>query len=489
MKKCLTIIITLICLNMQAQQNQTMYFMHIPQANITNPAIYGPCKITISGILIPLSGQLIPPLYLNYNNNGFAYNQFIHHGTGLQVDSLIMDFPNLIDKMRKVNFLQLETQIPWINVSYIWKNWYFSFGINEKINFMASIPRDLILLGWEGNGQSLLGEKAFLSYLGLNMNWFREYSLGAARPIDNKWTVGARAKLLFGKANLWFKNDQFTWKTNKDDFSYTFDTDMQVMQSQPFFDITQFEYNYAQDSLMFDMDTILNPDDMTFKQVKKQVIFNKKNKGFALDLGATYKFNEKITFYGSLLDFGFIRYKQNASGVRTQGQFYFDGWNIQPYIEGNDSISEENTQAFVDSVIQIFNPHLVKKAYTYWLPSRLYLGCTYKFNDKYNVGALFRGEYFLRRVHTALTLSGNAQFAKWFSSSISYTIQNNSFKNLGLGFALKFGWYQWYMVSDNIFGFIFPQSNRTINLRMGMNMIFGCKKRQTSIMLDTKFMQ
>jgi hypothetical protein len=71
-------------------------------------------------------------------------------------------------------------------------------------------------------------------FFGANINWHREYAIGAATSINSKWTVGARAKLLFGKANLWFKNNQLTWNTNKDDFSYTFDADMEVHSSQPF---------------------------------------------------------------------------------------------------------------------------------------------------------------------------------------------------------------------------------------------------------------
>lgn len=471
------------------QQNQTMYFMHIPQANITNPAVYGPCKLTISGLLVPISGQLIPPLYLNYNNNGFAYKHFIHHGTGVRSDSLIMDFPLLIDKMKKVNYISLETHIPWLNVSYIWKDWYFSFGINERINAMVSLPRDLFVLAWEGNGKSLLGEKAMLSFLGANVNWYREYAIGAARQLDRKWTVGARSKLLFGKSNLWFKNNRFTWHTNADDYSYTFDVDMDIRASQPFYDITKLIYDYNLDSLMFEMDTILDMGDAEVRDIMKNVVFNSKNKGIGFDFGAKYQYNDKITLYASLLDFGFIRYKQNAEVVKAKGTFYFDGWDIQPYFENNDSVTEAHTQAFVDSVIKLFDPNHQSKAYNYWLPSRLYVGGTYKLTDKYNIGLLFRNEFFLKRIHSAVTLSGNAQFTKWFSANMSYTVQNNSMKHLGLGFGLKFGFYQWYMVSDNIFGFIFPQSTRTINLRMGLNMIFGCKKRESSTMLNTNFVQ
>ncbi|HOU97383.1 MAG TPA: DUF5723 family protein [Bacteroidales bacterium] len=475
--------------SLYAQQNQTLYFMSVPQANITNPALYGPCKLTISGLLIPVSGQLMPPLYLNYNNNGFSYKQFIHHGNGLMSDSLIFDFPNLIDKMRRVNYLSFETHIPWINVSYIWRNWYFSFGVNERINAMLSLPKDLVVLAWEGNGKSLLGQDAFLNFLGANINWHREYAIGAATSINSKWTVGARAKLLFGKANLWFKNNQLTWNTNKDDFSYTFDADMEVHSSQPFFDITKFQYDDVNDSLMFEMDTLINMDNVDFNTIKKQVIFNAKNKGVALDLGAKYIFNNKITLYGSLLDVGFIRYKQNADGLKAKGNFYFDGWDIQPYFQKDDSVIKAHADAFRDSVIKLFDPTLINKTYNYWLPSRLYLGGTYQLTEKYNVGALFRGEFYLKRIHAALTLSGNAKFTKWLSTSVSYTVQNNSFTNVGLGFAMKFGFYQWYMVSDNVMGFIWPQSSRNFNLRMGLNMIFGCKKKENSTMLNTNFVQ
>ncbi len=487
MKKLIFIIFNiLLIITGYSQQNQTMYFMNIPQANITNPAIYSHCKLTISGLLIPITGQIMPPLYINYNNNAFTYKQFIHHGTGHTSDSLIFDFPQLIDHLKKVNYITFETHIPWLNVGYIWKDWYFNFSLTERFSTMISIPRDLVVLAWEGNGKSLLDRKAFLSFLGLNLNWYREYYIGAAKSLNNKWTVGGRAKLLFGKANLWFKNNQLTWHTNPADYAYTFNADMLIYESQPFFDITKFEYDYVNDSLMFDSDTLINPDNISFKDFKKKVLFNSKNKGFSIDLGAKYIYNNKITLYASLLDFGFIRYKQ-ADGVKAKGEFYFDGWNIQPLLQKNDSITDKQIDNFRDSVIRIFNPQLVNGPYTYWLTSKLYVGGTYQFNEKYSASLLLRNEYFLRRVHSALTLHGQAKLTKWFSTNLSYTIQNNSFNNVGLGFALKFAFFQWYMVSDNVLGFIWPQSTQNINLRMGMNLIFGCKKKETSTFLNTNF--
>ena len=36
---------------------------------------------------------------------------------------------------------------------------------------------------------------------------------------------------------------------------------------------------------------------------------------------------------------------------------------------------------------------------------------------------------------------------------------------------------QFYLVSDNILGFLWPQSTKNLNLRFGFNMIFGCREK------------
>ena len=72
--------------------------------------------------------------------------------------------------------------------------------------------------------------------------------------------------------------------------------------------------------------------------------------------------------------------------------------------------------------------------------------------------------------------------------TISYTVENNSFKQVGAGVLFKIPWVQFYVVTDNVCGFIWPQATRNINFRLGINLLFGCDKKQSSIMVDTKFM-
>lgn len=477
-KNYLLVILILICVNtIFAQQNHTLYYMHrIPQSNLLNPAIQNECKLYLSGMALPVVGQVLPPIHFNYNNNGFALNQFIRPGTGTQADSMIFDFPYLLTKLKTVNYLSVEADINLLSAGYRWKQWYFTFNLTEKLDVQASFPKDLVTLAWEGNGKSLLGKEAFLSYLGAGVNWYREWAVGASKTISNKLTVGGRGKLLFGKENLWFKSQQLTWKTDEEDYAYTFKANWEVHSSNHFIDITKLQVDYLNDSLMYE-DTVFEPN-------AKDIIMEGRNPGAAIDLGFKYVFNNKINFYGSLLDIGFIHYKNNTNGVKASGEFYFDGWDIKPYFNKNDSVSKEHENQFRDSVIKIFEPTLNDNAYNYWLAPKMYLGGTYTLNQKINFGLLLRGDIFLKRLHGGLTLSANANLKKWFMGTLSYTVENNSFKQIGAGVLFKIPWFQFYVVTDNVLGIIWPEATRNLNFRLGINMLFGCDKKEASNLVE-----
>ena len=165
----------------QAQQNNTLFFMHkLPQSNLLNPAVQGKCNLYLSGLAIPVAGQIPPPVYFNYGNNGFAYNQFIHKGTGLQSDSLILDFNNLIDKLRPMNYISAEMHLNLLSVGFRlqnifnskFKDYYFTFNVTEKADFKFGFPKDLIAMPWQGNG-AYINETADFG-LRLDFSHYRE---------------------------------------------------------------------------------------------------------------------------------------------------------------------------------------------------------------------------------------------------------------------------------------------------------------------------
>ena len=124
-----------------------------------------------------------------------------------------------------------------------------------------------------------------------------------------------------------------------------------------------------------------------------------------------------------------------------------------------------------------------KDSYTQWLTPKFYLGGTYTMNEKLNFGMLVRGDVFQQRLHGGMTLSANSQLTKWFAGSLSYSVMNSSFNNIGAGVVFKIPWFQFYIVTDNI-SVIWPQSVRNVNFRMGINFLLGCDGKNSSAKLD-----
>lgn len=211
---------------------------------------------------------------------------------------------------------------------------------------------------------------------------------------------------------------------------------------------------------------------------------NGKNLGFGIDIGAVYKYDEKITLYGSIIDIGYIRWKDNPQTLRANGTFLFDGYDVTHFLQEDDSLNEEIMDQQIDSVIHLFTYENQVEKYNTYLNPKIYLGGTYKINNMFTGGFLYRGELYQHRFLSSITLSGMANVKKWFSASLSYSIINNSFANVGAGLIFKTGPVQYFFITDNVLGSIWPQATRNLNLRLGINMMFGCKKKTSDALIN-----
>lgn len=482
------IIVIMSHLNISGQQNNTMFYMFkIPQASLLNPAIQHDCKI-FAGI------PVLSSIHLNYGNNGFKYNELIHKGTGDMSDSLIIDFPLFLSKIRRVNYMTMENHINLLSGAYKWKDYYFSLYITEKIDFKFSFPDDLMFMAWEGNAQyildeidgteeSMLGKTMDLNGLGFSFTHYREYALGASKVINDKWTAGVRAKILFGKANIWTTRNNLSLTTDEEDFAYTINSDVEFNMSQPFYHITEFYFDNKVDSIKIEGEA---NEDLNIGDY----ITNGHNLGFGIDLGGIYKVNDDITLYGSLLDIGYIKWKDNLTNLKQDGNLYYDGYDTETLMSLDNSLIdalEGNIDSlltlFGDSMVRIFNIDHTMESYNSYLSPKLHLLGTYKYNDKIYFGILARAELYQKKINPSVTLSCNTNFFDWLSATGSYTIMYNTFTNIGLGFAAKYGPVQFYMVTDNIWA-IWPQSTRNVNLRFGFNLLFGCGQKETATLID-----
>ena len=103
------------------------------------------------------------------------------------------------------------------------------------------------------------------------------------------------------------------------------------------------------------------------------------------------------------------------------------------------------------------------------------MGGTYTMNHKLNFSVLDRLYIHNGQTQNSLSLSANAMLGKFFSVTGSYSAIGNRYDNLGLGMAVRLGFLQLYMVNDNLLALTNPAKAQFVNIRFGMNFLFGRK--------------
>jgi hypothetical protein len=442
-----------------AQVNQTIYFMDkLPQSSLLNPAYQHAHSFHIG---LPL----ISSINLSAGTNFASFSDLIFrhpHNDSLisflHPDASLEDFTS---RLRKVNSFTPDLHLNILSFGFRVKRSFFSFNISERTSFQASLPKDLVLLMLNGNAQ-FAGQTADFSNLSADLNYFREYGLGYSRSINRKLDVGARAKLLFGKANFSISDSDIGLYTDPDSYELQLRSKFTVNFALP---LTLINGNIDEVRMHFD-DEDYNPLDF---------VFNTGNPGFALDLGATYRLLDQLTLYASVVDLGFISWKKDVYNLSMDGSFEYEGLDLSSSFDSADD--SKPGSSLLDTLNSIFTLEDSSNAFTRGLPARVFLGGTWELNHLLNFGLLSRSRIYQNSLEQAFTLSANYNFRRWFSASASYSAMNNSYNNLGLGFSLRGGGMQFYMLTDNLNSVFYPHHTRGVNLWFGLNLVFGHKSR------------
>ena len=180
---------------------------------------------------------------------------------------------------------------------------------------------------------------------------------------------------------------------------------------------------------------------------------------------------------------GFINWLHNSQIASAKGEYTFEGVELsfRENEEGKLSFGIDtlryNAEHIADTLVELFDMEIKNKSYMTWLPSNIYLGATYQLHEKIGFGFLYRGEFYRKTYNQSITLSANSNITHWLSLHASWSLNNNTAMNLGLGFSARLGFITWFMVTDDVIGLVFPQKAKTVNIRMGCNLTFGHEKK------------
>lgn len=404
----------------------------LPQSNQLNPALLPDFKVSIG--LPGLSG-----FRMNASQN-FTNLDIL---TSKNEDGT-MDLANVYDNLKRNNRTTVNLNANIFHLGIRTQNAYTAFSINTRTFNRFSFPRSLVDLVYYGNASNQIDASNLdFSKLSFKSNSFTEIGISHGRSIlKGKMTVGARFKFLIGHAYADVSNFNLSLRTFGDSDSIRISTEGFTIRTGGVTGLL------AQEG---------SDEDLIPSLIA--------NKGFALDLGATYQFSKKIKFFGSINDLGYIAWndytyklKAESSGITFKGADFL-----------GQSIDEE-----LDSLINEYDFEEVNnESFRNSLMANVYLGASYDLSKRQTVSTIFYSELYRGAIIPAFTAMYNFQYNTFFNVALASTFMNGRINNIGTGFTLNLIPFQICVTTNDLLSIINPMKGKSVDLRFGINFTFG----------------
>lgn len=440
MKKIVMILLGLVLFEgVMAQRNFTLHqHQHMAQSIHVNPAFRPNARIYANiGVGMHSFGV---------NHSGFTLDQLLFERD--YDDSLEFRPSEAIAAMGRINHLNLDFNNELVGFGLRLGKTYFSLTATNRMQFSFIYPRDLFRIVFEGNGGEFLGQRADLDGLGIKLNSYMEYALGVNRSFfEDKLVVGGRFKLLSGIANIHTARSELGISTDSTTFDITIDGVMHAYSSG--------------------LDSYSNSD---FRNLGFKYLTRFPNLGMGLDLGATFQLNDMLDFSASVIDLGFIRWKDgNKNFISNEVDYTFQGIDINQYMADSSSFVDN----FTDSLRTIFDASENDDEYTTSLNTRFYLGARFKVGDMVHLNALWFNEFILGRYRPGVSVGATVKLKEILSVSANYSIYGRSASNIGLGLNMRLGSVQFFAMTDNVLGVLNLSGSKNWHVNLGMSLCIG----------------
>ena len=444
-----------------AQNKQLLYgFKDIPQSLMANP-----------GEETQLERHFGIPLFSQFHINGGSSGVSVYDIFADDGGDINQRIGQKIFELSADDFFTATQQLELI--SFGWRNlkdFYFSGGIYQEMDFVAYFPRDLAILAWEGN-QNYLDYPFDLGQVSAVADLITVYHFGVNKKVNKRWTLGGRVKLYSGIINVRSTSN-----------SGTFTTRVAPAGSENIYQHT------VQDAdVTVNTSGITDLDEGGASKVLGRAIFSG-NIGLGVDLGATYRINDRTNITASLLDVGAIVYSKNNESYQARGSYTLNGIELlfPPLSEGEPS--PPYWEDLEDEIEQAIPIDTTTSSYTVWRPLKLNGAINYGFGeslggDSCDCRNMDSGTDWQNRVglqlfavkrpksfQGAATVYYYRRLWDFMSAKLTYTIDPYSSSNLGIGISSLFGRFNFYVLADNLLRYDNLAKAKSVSLQLGFNL-------------------
>ena len=449
----------------QAQYLRSSYFMEGTSARLQlNPGLQ------------PTKGYFNMPIIGSFNMS--ASSNVL--GTSDIIDLMdsgsdLYSNDKLFDRLKADNRLNVNLNTDILSFGWYRGKGFWSVNVGLRADFGAALAKDMFSMMRTMNGFALedvagTNQSYSLSNQTLNMKAYAEVGLGYSRRITEKLTVGGRVKVLLGLARAEMNINQFDLDLEVPNLrNYQDDASRGELSPSDWYGA---HYDYSANGNVI---TTLKGGGMTFDNNGMIDNFDLDagdlgiaGSGFGIDLGASYKVWDNLTVSASILDLGFLKWKESETTVATVSggdEVTINSENYDRYI-GGDFLSFERFD------FEEGSPEKVKTKTR--LYSTLLLAGEYGLlNNKLSVGAMYTARFAEPKTLNELTFLATFRPKNWLNAAISYSPIQASGKSIGL--AVKLG--PLFVGTDYMF---FGGNSKSVNGFLGISFPLGGKAKPFS---------
>lgn len=351
---------------------------------------------------------------------------------------------------------------------------FYSFGIYHEGDAIVYWPKDLAILGYEGNSGNI-GRRFQLSHLSTRGEVLNVFHFGINKQLSKSLVIGGRAKLYSGIF----------------DFNST--------SNSGYFVTTPGQNNFLANTLVADLqyrssglkELIDDEADLAGKLTSRSLFGG--SIGAGLDLGLTYYLNEQTVLTASILDLGFLYHNKDIQNFELQGNATVEGVEvILP-----DALADPNADFWEDLVEEVEG--LIPFAettdpYINFRPTKLYASLRHNWGERipprgpcdcdYRTTSKPRklkypnsigGQLFMinrpRGPQAALTAFYQRRLGNALALKATYTVDKFTATNIGLGMNVQAGPLNFYVLADNLLGYQNLANSHYASFQLGLNII------------------
>lgn len=400
----------------------------IPQASMSNASYIPPYEAHFNFML--------PAVHTWAGNSAFTFNNIVKKKS---IGSFSLDFDQAIGKMKDKNNVITGLRYEPLSFGFRFGRNYISIASQARADFYLQYSSSFFVLLNDGVN-AFQGNKVDFSEARAIATVWLEHSAGFARNFNEMISAGIRIKYINGLSAVHLAEHQASLNRPGSSAGFSLMSNLVLNASYP------------------DQDNIRIPG----------------NHGFGVDAGIRISPLEELSIVAGFNDLGRIRWKANLQNFKSSDDvdFHFTGLNLNELFS-DDSAFESGIETVSDSLSGYLDFNEYEASFTTPLPFNFHTGAFYRFTDNDQAGIVMQFRVVESQVKPSASIMYQRNFGNIFSITTALSYHNQRFANLGLGYSLNLGFFQFYMLSGNILSPIIYRRVHNAGVQFGFNFLVG----------------